>query len=640
MGKAIRGSERMQNVVDVTVAEPIQLERGRLAVTGEFVAYLVIAGLALALYFAALGAVPMSTVESREALAAWRAVSPDASGERIVAQSPLLFLLQSIVFATLGANETTARGLTALAGVALVLSPLLFRGLFGAGRAFFFSLLLLGSPVLLISARSSGVAVWSLLLAGLALWAFWRARVTGQGSYGVVMVVAFAALILLSEPGGAVLALILAGAALLTLLTAPPRDEDDEADVPEAPENTLFLGLRNVPWTMAGLIAGLIVLLVGTGFLLYPSGLSAIGEAIGGFARGFGRGSGGQIPFMLPAVIALFYEPFTLLFALVGIVILVRGDALSAVDRFLASWAVLGVFAALVFGGARPDHALWITVPLAGLAAHTITRMMASRTEEMIFAIPTWARWGVAIAVVALMCLFTLSFQSAARSLLTTPDEIVPTVDVSTLILLILSVLFVIVGFFMVASLWDSRTALNGLGLGALIFGLLTSMGSGWNTAVAQSEDPSRLWDGEAVTFNAALLRQTLIEISDRQSRGFTYYLPVAAQAPDDGVIAWLLRDFNETRFISTPSEAATLEVALLPRSLDGDPDLGGPYVGQDFAIRRFWTTSMLRPIDIPAWWAQGQVRAGLGYTGQEDWVLWLRQDVYDGTQGDATVAG
>ncbi len=624
----------MQNVVNVAYADPV--ERGRLAVTGEFVAYLVVAGLALALYFAALGAVPMSNAESREALAAWRAVSPEASGSEVIPHSPILFLLQSIVFATLGADEASARAVTAVAGVLVVLSPLLFRGLLGSTRAFFFSLLLLGSPVLLIASRTSSAAVWSLLLAALTLWAYWRARVTGRGGYGIGMVVAFAALILLSEPGGAVLALILLGAGVLTLLTAPPRDEaDGEPEQPSA-----FLGLRGMPWTAAGLVAGLVVLLVGTTFLLYPPGLSAIGEAIGGFARGFGRPTSAQTPLMLPALVALFYEPFTLLFALIGVIILVRADILSAADRFLASWAVLGVFAALVFGGARPDHALWITVPLAGLAAHTVTRLLANRTEEIIFAIPGWARWGVAIAAVALMCLFALSFQSAARALMSTPDGLNPNVDISTLILLALSLMFVIVGYFMVASLWDGRTALNGLGLGALIFGLLTSAGSGWNTAVARADDPSRLWDREAVTVNTALLRKTLIEISDRQSRGFTYYLPIAVSAPQDGIIAWLLRDFNAARFITTPSEAATMEVALLPRVGDVDPNLGGPYVGQEFIITRYWTTASLRLIDLPAWWAQGQVRPGRAFDRQEVWVLWLRQDVYDGTQGNAAVAG
>jgi hypothetical protein len=311
---------------------------------------------------------------------------------------------------------------------------------------------------------------------------------------------------------------------------------------------------------------------------------------------------------------------------------------LTVVDRFLASWVVLAVFAALVFGGARPDHGLWITVSAAGLAAHTVTRMLVSRKEDMIFAIPGWARWAVALAVIALMCLFALSFQSAARALLATPDEVAPNINISTAILLVLSALFMIVGYFMVASLWDARTALCGIGLGALIFGVITSMGSGWNTAVAQADDPARLWDGEAVTANAALLRETLIEISDRQVRGFTYYLPVAVSAPQDGIIAWLLRDFYAARFITTPIEGATSEVVLLPRIDDVSPDLGGPYVGQDFVITRYWISNNLRLIDIPAWWAQRQVRRP--YDWQESWALWLRQDVYDGTQGDETIAG
>ena len=98
-----------------------------LAVSYELIAVVMLALLSLALRVAELDNVPLTNYEASQALAAWRVLHPHLPGSTIVPDSPLLFLLHSIVLSISGGAEAAVRSFTALAGVGLVLSPLLFR---------------------------------------------------------------------------------------------------------------------------------------------------------------------------------------------------------------------------------------------------------------------------------------------------------------------------------------------------------------------------------------------------------------------------------------------------------------------------------------------------------------------------------
>ncbi|MDZ4766699.1 MAG: hypothetical protein SGI73_19340 [Chloroflexota bacterium] len=598
----------------------------RYAITVELAAAVAIAVLALVLRLASLDSVPLTHAEAREALAAWRAVSPEAAGADIVPHSALNFVVQAFTFSTLGGAETSARLGTVLAGVALVLMPFAFRRLFGVGRALIFSLLLLASPVLLGASRFASPAVWAMLCAALLLWTIWRYNETRKVGFALGAAGAAAALILLSDPAGVILALILAGAGILTVLTNPIDEDEDEASDAAAPS-----WIRAFPWGAALGVAALLVFAVSTAFLLYPAGLSAAGEALGGALRGFVESYPNATP-LFPTVIALFYEPFIALFALVGVIALARGGGMTAIERFLIAWVILGVFASLVYVGATPAHSLWLTMPLTALASSAGWRCIVMTTEDSIMGTPISARWIVAVAMIGLLFLVTLPFQDVARAMVNAVDLASVNVDPASAILVILAVLFLVVGYLLIASLWDARTALRGIGLGALIFGAVTSLGSGWVFSVTQSEDATSLWHQETTHRDLFLLRQTLIEVAAREEVGFTYYLPVYALTTDVSPLAWVLRDFNDTVFITDIAEAATQAVAVLP-SEEAAPDLGAPYVGQDFVVGRRWAWRQLNALDAAAWWSQGQSRTPSLETDAV--VLWLRQDVYQGVPFD-----
>ena len=195
-----------------------------------------------------------------------------------------------------------------------------------------------------------------------------------------------------------------------------------------------------------------------------------------------------------------------------------------------------------------------------------------------------------------------------------------------SVILVLVSLMFLVIGYFMFASLWGNRTSWQGIGLGLAIFGAITSLGAGWSAAVTNAQNPVVFWHTEATNSNTTLLRKTLFDVADRISRGFPS-MPIAVMAPQDGVVAWVLRDFSKASYITDLSEARTRKSCCCPAALSRR--LGRGLLWAEIHDQPTWDTSTLNVIDLPGWWTQGQARTA--WTSQDEVVLWLRQDVYQG---------
>ncbi len=595
----------------------------RVVIGAEWIAYVALVALALVLRFAELDSTPMMPFETHNALAAWRVIMPNAPGDPLIPTSSILFVLQSLSFTLFGGSEVAARLMTVLGGVALMLTPILFRPLLGRARTLLVSVLLAFSPVLLIASRTSSPDVWALLFAVLSLWGLWQAGRTQQRFYAGFAVVLFAGLIFLSGSGGFALALILAVAGAITIFWRRRRaliDGEDE----DAPLSLAFTGIRG-SLELALPAAALIVLVVSTGFMIYPAGLSAVAQGIGGAIQAVvqPKGAGGYA-----LLVSLYYEPALWVLAIVGFAL--RRERRTTLDVFLAAWLALGVLVSLFFADGSPDHALWFAVPLAALAVNALMWALSQDDRLAALVVPRWARWVIAVSAIGVLAVFTLSFQSMARSLLAAPQGSLtlfsPQPD--SIVLLLVSIMFLVIGFFLFASLWGGRTSWQGVLLGLAIFGMVTSLGSGWNAAAFDSQSAVEFWHMQATNDNTALLRETLFDVADRVSGGFPA-VPITVVAPQDGVVAWLLRDFSNTKFITDINDAADAEVVIVPETLEL-PQSGAAYVGQDFVITRSWDISSMSLLDIPAWWTQRQARNT--WTTAYAVNLWLRQDVYQGT--------
>ncbi len=591
-------------------------------ISAEVAVYLALVLLSVVLRVAQLDAVPLSTGEARQALAAWRAVSLEAAGTPIVAESPVLFTLHSFMFTVLGPSEFSARILTALAGVGLVLSPLLFRGLLGRTRTLLFSILLTFSPSLLITSRMDSPVIWTLLVVMFGLWAFWRYRESSESRFAVLTIVCLAAMIFLTDPTGIFLALVLGGAGLFAYWTHP-REESDEEQPPQAAPN-----LSALPWLTGLLMALLVVVVVSTQLLTYPAGLSIVGELLGSGLRGVVT-SRPLIPAFFPVLVTLFYEPVLVVLGIGAIWWLRREGLFTTVERFLTGWLLLSVVFGLVYAGAGPEHALWLVLPLAGLVSALAAHLLTRATDIIWWSAPGWSKWLVAGAVVALLSMFAIHSQSLARTLLVTADGTfqLGSSNSISVVWVIIIILFMVIGYFLSSSVWGVGTTTQGGLLGLLAFMLITSLGSGWRVSVFDADDPVQFWNRNPANSEVFLLRDTLAEIAKRNSGGFPM-LDVTVLAADDGIVAWTLRNFPHTHFITDAGAAKAQEIVLLPVAL-ANPDLGGPYVGQRFTITSAWDYRGVRLVDLPAWWLQNRSRTG--GVPADQMVLWLRQDVYDG---------
>lgn len=610
---------------------------GTIRISYEVIAYVVIIALALALRVAELDTVPLNAAETHDALAAWRSISPEAPGDALISSSPINQLLLAMGMATLGANEFAARILFVLFGTSIILLPLAFRPLLGRTRALLFSIALACSPTLLIASREASGSTVALFFALMMLWAFWKLVQTRRGTFGAAGVVFGVMGALLTDAAG----LWIVGVPLVALAVAAFGHNrsterfaftDAEADEATARPLTLqsFLGL--IPWTLALPVSALIVVATGTAFLLNPNGLTSVGAVIAGWIGGFTVPSSPDAPLMYPFVVSIFYETFAWGFGVIAVIVLMRRYSGSFVERFFIAWIGVGIIVSLIWQGGRADHAILFAVPLAGLVAALLHALIETDdpTNRPYWPAPFWARWVLALVIGGLLLAFASSLHSLAQDMLAVPEGNLAAIawDVPTLVLFVVTFLFVIVAFFMAGSVWDTQTALRGVGLGVLIFGFVTSLGAGWNTAVPYADRASELWRLQAIHRDTFLLRETLLEVGLRQARGFTG-MPVTVLATQDGPVAWAVRDFPEATFETDPA-AAIGDAILLVGNGTFPGDNGVPYVGQDFTQMHYWSPGTLFAGDVLAYWTQGLTRTTI--TSLANAEIWLRQDVYDGT--------
>jgi hypothetical protein len=204
----------------------------------------------------------------------------------------------------------------------------------------------------------------------------------------------------------------------------------------------------------------------------------------------------------------------------------------------------------------------------------------------------------------------------------------------------VISGLFLAMVFFISASAWGNTNTLQGFGLGVFGFMLVSGIGGGWNATVVHANQPREFWQTSQVSRDVLLLRETLNELAERETKGFpkiniTVVLDEARGIDAHGLLAWLLRDYPNTRFVSTLTDAYQAEIVLMNAQED-EPDLGGTYVGQRFLLRYRWNVMNLPASDFPMWWMTRQVRAG--DVPQEAVVLWLRADIYNFSQSDLQI--
>lgn len=627
-------------------------------VSVEALAYLGLLLVAALLRLSGLDALPISDSEAEGALQAWHSIEDDAPGAFSPASSPLTYLSQLAMFSLLGASEFTARIGAAIAGTALAFTPLLFRQNLGKTRTFVWAVLLSLLTMPTVASRAADGAAFMMLFAVLAIWLIRRYWYSRRQSDGWWAIAGLTFMMLLSSPSGLPLLAVMLAAGWLavwrTALSAPQRLGLPGDDILQLAVKRL----REFPLARATFLPVLTVFVTATAFMFNPGGLRVVSQLVNEAISGLTQSAsldGTRLGF-----VALFaYEPLLIIYALGGAWLLWKKGDITYVDRFAAAWAAIGAIALLIYPGAKATDAMWVVLPLTLLASYGITQLMVDRRVVILWAADEdddedsalyspryrWVKWAISAGALMFLLVLAVQFMQVARLLLELPDG-ASLGEFFTLLrepaqtrlwhgigLLAMTAIIALIVFLLTANFWGLGTCLQGIGLGFLWLMLVSGLGGAWSGNGAEAA-PSDLWRQRAVSADAYLLRQTLFELADRSTSGFpelTIYIvrDEGELLEDDGLIAWLARDFPNARFVNKPEEAAGEAIVLTAQNEAGKAALGGDYVGQRFLLRRSWSFVDLGLWDLPAWWSQGRLREDA--LKEEHATLWLRQDVYAG---------
>jgi hypothetical protein len=208
---------------------------------------------------------------------------------------------------------------------------------------------------------------------------------------------------------------------------------------------------------------------------------------------------------------------------------------------------------------------------------------------------------------------------------------------VDSIKVILITVLALLLSYFLAAGLFGNRTAAQGIGLGVLLLGIIGGLGSGWRAATTSADSPVELWHMTTPSKDLLLLCETLVQLAERESRGFLE-MPITVVTDNevvlpDGAAAWAVRDFVNATFVTDYTEARDQGIVLM-RELPEPPALGSAYVGQLFTVEERWNSQTMLGFDALAWWLQRRTRSLAD--APERAVLWLRQDVYNGVPAGA----
>lgn len=138
------------------------------------VAWVFLGAMAAVTRLPGLGDRLLSYDEGVHAFFSWRLAETGAYFHSPVTHGPVLFYLDALLFRLVGASDYTARLMPALAGVGLVLLPLLFRRWIGRAGSLATGFLLACSPLLLFYSRYLRNDIYIALLCTLWTWACFR----------------------------------------------------------------------------------------------------------------------------------------------------------------------------------------------------------------------------------------------------------------------------------------------------------------------------------------------------------------------------------------------------------------------------------------------------------------------------------
>ncbi len=615
--------------------------------TVEAALYVLIGVVALVLRLANLGAPPLLTSEAREALAVYRYTM--SMGLPLSTLSPAWFALTSFCFTLFGSSEFWARFIPAIAGTAIVFTPLVFRKEMGRLAALAASAFLAISAVAVASSRyadGTTLAALSLLLIVIGMKKFLDEDSKPFGSlrpegFGRGLIIAGIGLGLGLADGvrffSALMAILFA---FVFALVARPSMFTDVVNIVKR--------LR-VDATRFLIATGVTFLALSSAALMNRAGLSAAAEAAPQWLNGWVATLESRPVVLIPQILFL-YEPLILF---IGVCVLYIAFVSGLWHRWIASvqmiltpptddqpevvegafalswrgWAqvmCMAAIGAMLFGILYParesSDALWVVLILALIAGRALAELFGGERYQ-----DEWQTVASQAAVLFVMFIFAyFNISGYARATVYVANG--QSLPYLTLLLAIGVIVLAAIIAVLFASGWSGRSSARGAMLAAGVVLLIGSFGAMWGVTQSRVNDPRELWTTLPTANNLKLMIKSLRDISNRAT-GFKHDLEIVvlndpAWNDRDTVLGWELREFPKTKFVDSLSPQINSPVVIADAAIS-DPTLGSTYVGQPFAM---WGRKGQTPFALEEsidWW--------LFRTGQVEYsrrVLWVRQDV------------
>lgn len=567
-----------------------------------------------------LAAAPLSGPEARQALAAYEAVYGGIPAAVIDIGSPLLYHFNVLLSMLFESGDAWARLGPALAGVGLVLTPLLLRRHLGRWGSLGMGLFLALSPTAVLFSRTlvdtlpAALGIM-LLVGGVARYFDTHRLAWGMlAAFGLAFAIAAGA-----AAWGFLLGLTLSLGFTIGLWTWRDRMEEIAATL--------------APLVRPGLlVGGGALLLLSTGLLLHPAGLAATGTQ---FLEWLGRfGLPGEMFTPAPLTLMLTYEPLVLVLGLAGLVLaLSRRQGLG---QFLSLWAVVSWLQLTLTLGREPSDLLWLILPMAGLAGLAVEGLVDSLLAHghwlneglyLPVSLILWGHFGLTLAAYAQ--------RGQSRDLLM--------VGLSLLLQLFLLIIFGLIFAFPDPELESDAefvfrrsvgAALRAGGLTVGIVLLVVNLSLAWGAAGGRPADPRELLVSRPTAIEVQVLTDVVEHIGLLEA-GATPSLPLTLVGEPDPVLAWYFRAYDLDFVPQLSPEGAVLEgqppLVLAPVTQQPPEE----YFGEIFPLQRDWSPVWAGPVTIFRaedaqeffkWWLYRGTSSPPAVTR---WVaLWVREDL------------
>lgn len=571
----------------------------------EILIYTVVFFLAALLRLSHLGAFPLSPDESRHALSAasvTRYASPHWNdGEYVTPQNPVYHNLTALVFTLFGAGEASARLIPALAGIALVFTPLLAKRRIGREYTLGVVVMFAITPVLITTSRTAG-----------------GPSVAALGIVSVLMLIAgadseetikrrlpwVAAGIGATLASGADALFGLMTVSLGALILFSRRSFFD----------TFSNAWKQYEVTRYAHITLIVLLVAVTGFGFSLRTIPGLGESLGHWFSGWfthGELSGLTAISMIPV-----YEPMVLLLALVGMVTALRHENWMGLGA--AVWGLASFILILVYPLRNAGDLLWVILPLAFLAAGQLVALINRRMKNQ-----HWVEFYVLSSVLIFLIIFDfLLLQGYFKGVILIDG--LSKVDIRLFPFVILGILvFAVLIVSLFALGWNTSLAIEASGsvIGTLL--LLVTISAIWRLNFRpQAASAQELWRPQATTSSMYTLQSTIHSVSEMNTGredSLAVHIPQATSRAD---VAWAMREFPIAVTDSTSSQPMAL--ILVPEG--GNISLPGEYIGQSFDLLERWDWYGVLP-PMPLRWLVMRDTP----IAQERWLLLVRADLIPG---------